>query len=590
MVALRDKKKLEKDRKERARKRRKALITFGLVAFALIVGLMVFGVTKVAQNNRQAITQEGIRSLSYSQYTAAEKQLKEGSEAGEPTAAAFLAWMKISMGYYDDALTYAQRAMALEELSSYEILGDLALLGKGTATGPIAALSFFEQGAVKIAAEQANLLSKSKKGTDFSLTVSGNTELGRFTQIHDANDDGLLDQQEAANLATDLFSHMVNRSLSLASNADDYHTLLLNAGKKGVKSLVLPLGDMMFLGNERISSNSMRAVEYWQEAQEAGVQEAVTRMAGAYWHGYSIARDPKKAIDLYHQAAGFRDPVAFYALGLIALRKSCDANLGANRDRLIQEALNYFSQASSLGYGPASTLLGVFSLTESNATEDMQKGVKWLEIAALEQGDIAGRVIYDLLQITGTGIRVNFTAGFDDLLLIAKTFKPAQSIVKLLRERQDPGKILSQVLVCANQVIKGNIAYREGDPVYDMVVTDPVSGKSARRPFDFYNTVTTVPEDVKYRYGLNNFCPVTDLSRLHLNGEPLLDAELAKVIIQYNPSTGTESFVADMMMPRPMPPITPVKYNIGTFVPPAELLAPAPFYDGTGAENRIRAL
>lgn len=586
MVALHNRKKLEKERKERAVRRRNLLIVFGFLCFVLVCGMVIFGVTMVAQNNRRAITQEGIRSLSYGQYVVAARQLQEGSDAGEPTAAAFLAWMKISMGDYEDAYKYAKRAVALEEVSAYEILGDLALLGVGDATGPIAALSYFEQGSVKMAVAQAQLLAE--VGTKMSLATTGSTELSRLAQLNDSNGDGLLNTVEANGLASALLSHMVNRGLTLVDNEDDFYTLVLNASKKGVTSLELPLGDMMFLGNDNLSSNAARAVEYWKTANEKGIKAAVTRMAGAYWHGYSIPRDPRYAIELYHQAAGYKDPVAFYALGLIYLRQACDPNQTVNRDNLIQEALNYFSQSSSLGYGPASTALGVFSLTESSAPEDMQKGVQWLQIAALEQGDIAGRVIYDLLEITGTGVQVNFTAGFDDLVMVAKSFPPAQSILDLIQQRKDNNDILFQVLVCANQVIKGYMAYREGDPVFKMEMIDPDSGQVVQRPFDFYTSVTSVSSKIRQDYGDNNFRPVSDLSRLSLNGKPLMNDDLAKVIIQYNPSTGTQRFVATQMMPRPLPPIVPHIYEIGDFVPPTDLLTPATYLDETGGVRHLR--
>lgn len=587
MVARNKGKKSERELKEQAKKRRNRLITFGFVCFILICGLVVFGVTMVAKNNRRAITEEGIHSLAFGHYPSAALQLKEGSDAGEGTAASFLAWMNISMGKYDEAYTYAKRAIELDEIDTYEILGDLAILGVGSVTGPIAALSYFEQGATRMAIAQARMLLDSNGNTNLVLTTQGANEITRLTQKNDLNNDGLLSTQEASGLASDLFSSMVERALTLVDNEKDYNTLILNASKKGVKSLVLPLGDMLFLGNESVSSNSAKAVEYWKEAKEKQVRPAITRMAGAYWHGYSVTRDPAFAIELYHQAAGYRDPVAFYALGLIKLRQASDPNQVVDHNRLIQDALNYFSQASSLGYGPASTALGVFSLTESSSTEDTQKGVQWLEIAALEQNDIAGRIIYDLLEITGTGVGLNFTAGFDDLVVIAKTFKPAQSILDLLQERKDPSLILSQVLVCANQVLKGNLAYREGDPVFKMEVFDPETGQQLQRPFDFYTSVSNVPERLKQEYGINNFRPVSDLSRLKLNGESLLSLDLANIIIQYNPSTGTQRFVANRMMPRPMPPLVPHRYEISDFVPPVDLVTPATYIDETGGPRRL---
>lgn len=588
MVALKNRKKAEKESKEDARKRRNRLISFGFLGFIFICGLVVFGVTMVAQNNRRAITQEGIHSLALGRYALASTQLKEGTDAGDPSAAAFLAWMKISMGDYQEAYKYAKRAIALEEVSAYEILGDLALLGIGEVKGPVAALSYFEQGAVKMALSQAKRLADAGVDSSLILTANGATELSQLTQRNDANGDGLLNTQETINLSDELLATMVMRGLSLVSNESDYVTLILGGNKKGVRDLALPLGDMMFLGNERISSNAARAVEYWKEAQDMRVKDATTRMAGAYWHGYSIPREPNYAVELYKKNAARNDPIAMYALGLILMRQASDPQLVVNRDQLIQESLNYFSQASSLGYGPASTILGVFALTESSSSEDMQKGVQWLEIAANSQNDIAGRVIFDLLEITGTGIKMDFTAGFDDLILISRSFKPAQSILDLLQQRKDPSAILSQVLVCANQVLKGNIAYREGDPVFRQEVIDPDTGEMLQRPFDFYTSVMKVTDRITKDFGKNNFRPVTDLSKLKLNGEPLMSTDLAKIIIQYNPSTGTQSFLAEQMMPRPIPPSVPHNYNVSDFVPPVELVTPASYYDETGAVRRLR--
>ena len=74
-----------------------------------------------------------------------------------------------------------------------------------------------------------------------------------------------------------------------------------------------------------------------------GFDQAYVRLAGAYWHGYAVERDPQTAFDLYSSAAANHDPVAQYALGLIALR--------SNSTSTSNVAVKFFSSAAAQGYG-----------------------------------------------------------------------------------------------------------------------------------------------------------------------------------------------------------------------------------------------
>ena len=137
-------------------------------------------------------------------------------------------------------------------------------------------------------------------------------------------------------------------------------------------------------------------------------------------------------------------------------------------------------------------------------------------------------------------------------------------------------------------MLRGNIAYREGDPVAQQEIKDPTTGEVMDRPFSFYESVSTLDKAFKDRYGARNFTSVTDISKLAVNNEPILSPELVKVIVQYAPSTGVAPFVADTKMPRPEPPLSPSDYNMDDFVPPVSLLEVQPLRNKeTGQLNKI---
>lgn len=555
----------EMERRELIRYRQRlTMVTIGFLFFIGIFSGIIWAYTSHAEGARRELVENGIKALSYSDFRRAVSFLDKADKDDDPYAAEFLAWYAISAGNYEQAAKYAERAVLFRRHAAYEVLGDLALLGFGKAKGIVAAISYFEQGAIRIANDEAAAI---KAGT----LVTDNWFQG---------DPATMMPDDIRNRATDLFSGMVYRALQIIPNSKDFVDFVLLANKKGAKNLELIMGDMFFVGNNKIASNAQSAVQYWQQAMDNGFDQAYVRLAGAYWHGYAVERDPQTAFDLYSSAAANHDPVAQYALGLIALR--------SNSTSTSNVAVKFFSSAAAQGYGPASSALGVFAYTETNTPDSLDRAVQWLKISALEQHDLSGRIIYDLMLMSGKGVPKAFSKGFDDLISIANIYPPAQKIIDLLQERVPAEQILDQVMVLANQVLRGHIAYKEGDPIFELEILDPTTLEPMERPFTFYQSVDKLAPTFKNHFGSLNFTSVTDLNKVNINGKNILDPSLAQVIVQYAPSTGVVSFAADPRMPRPKAPKVPNGYEVSDFVPPVSLVEPLSLRDENGVYNKVQ--
>ena len=555
----------EMERRELIRYRQRlTVVTIGFLFFIGIFSGIIWAYTSHAEGARRELVENGIKALSYSDFRRAVSYLEKADKDDDPYAAEFLAWYAISAGNYEQAAKYAERAVLFRRHAAYEVLGDLALLGFGKAKGIVAAISYFEQGAIRIANDEAAAIKAGTLVTD------------KWFQ----GDPATMMPDDIRNRATDLFSGMVYRALQIIPNSKDFVDFVLLANKKGAKNLELIMGDMFFVGNNKIASNAQSAVQYWQQAMDNGFDQAYVRLAGAYWHGYAVERDPQTAFDLYSSAAANHDPVAQYALGLIALR--------SNSTSTSNVAVKFFSSAAAQGYGPASSALGVFAYTETNTPDSLDRAVQWLKIAALEQHDLSGRIIYDLMLMSGKGVPKAFSKGFDDLISIANIYPPAQKIIDLLQERVPAEQILDQVMVLANQVLRGHIAYKEGDPIFELEILDPTTLEPMERPFTFYQSVDKLAPTFKNHFGSLNFTSVTDLNKVKINDKNILDPSLAQVIVQYAPSTGVVSFAADPRMPRPKAPKVPNGYEVSDFVPPVSLVEPLSLRDENGVYNKVQ--
>lgn len=530
-----------------------ALIFITLLSGFFAAGLWIY--TSNSEAERRAIAEHGITALARGNLMMARKYLEEADAKAEPYATEFLAWMDTSSGHYNDALRYAVRANNFQRFLSFELLGDLAIIGVGvdSAKGGSAAISYFEQGALRLAREQI----AEERGVDID---------DLFTNEHGV----LRDDPEVNERAIALFSDMVQRALPLFQDDNDYSNFIMRAKRKGAKNLEIALGDMLFRGNDRFAANAEKALEYWQSAMENGDARALDRLAGAYWHGYAVKRDPQAAIDLYSTSASqHRSPVAMYALGLISLRHP-QANANG--------AVNLFNNAASLGYGPASTALGVLAMTETYNAQSISSARNWFRIAAEEQRDLSGRIFYDLMLMSGTGGVRDFVSGFDDILILAKSFPPAQTIIDLLQKRVAPEDILRESLILSNLVLRGQLAYREGDPLAPLNLKDPVTGEEMERPFSYYTSVTKMDQNIKQRFGERNFTAPMDLAELTINNQKIISPELAKLVVQFAPATGVSAFDQVPLMPRPLPPKVPSHYSISDFVPPAVLVQTTPLF------------
>lgn len=547
-----------KEREKRERNRFVQAFIIALIVISLLSGGFAVGLWMYSSNveaERRAIAEQGINALSHGDFARARQYLQAADAKAEPYATEFLAWFDTTTGRYQEALDYAVRANNLQRMLSFELLGDLAIIniGVGSAVGSSAAISYFEQGALNIAREQI----AAERGVDVS---------DLFTNEHGV----MRDDPAVTDRALNLFSDMVQRALPLFQDDNDYSNFIMRAKNKGARNLEIALGDMLFRGNERFAANASKAVEYWQTAMDNGDPRAYDRMAGAYWHGYALERDPQTAIELYSTSASkHHSPVAMYALGLISLRHP-----QTNPNTAIQ----LFNNAASLGYGPASTALGIMSMTESSTADAVRTAREWFRVAAEEQHDLSGRIFYNLMLMSGAGGVRDFVKGFDDMLILSKSFKPAQTIIDILQKREPPENVLRESLILSNLVLRGRLAFREGDPLAPLNLKDPITGEEIARPFSYYTSVQKMDPNLRQRYGERNFPIPTDLSQLTINNQKLMSPDLAKLVVQYTPATGVSDFDQVPLMPRPQTPRVPAHYSINDFVPPAILVKKVPLF------------
>lgn len=365
-----------------------------VIVFAIIVcaavGSIIYGTISYFEEMRANTLYAGLEAITQQNYSRASILLTQAGKAGDVRALAFLAWLEACRGNYDKALTAASEATAKGSKSALEVMGDLALLGVGPVTGAVAAVSYFNQ---QVDSQHLSY-----------------------------------DNKNAA------LSELIDRALPLARKRTDYLDLVLSGMDYNSPSAYLHLGDILFLG-DGLTVNTPEAVSMWQIAHERGVEQAATRLAGVYWHGYSVEPDRGQAYELYEEAANYGDPVANYSLGLIALREDGARPAGtAMRER----AEFFFKEASHADYAPADVILGILCLRDDPKGTGIDRAVNWFADAS-KRGDTSGTILYALMQAAGVGCDKNMDAAlvllYDESALGSET---ASKVLEALSKGEEP--------------------------------------------------------------------------------------------------------------------------------------------------------
>ena len=489
-----------------------------VIGFALIVclavGSITYGTISYFKEMRTNTLFAGLDAIAQQNYSLAAILLTQSGEAGDVRALEFLAWLEACRGNYDKSFTAASEASAKGSKSALEVMGDLALLGVGPVTGAVAAVSYFNQ------------LVDSK---------------------HLSYDD-----KNAA------LSELLDRALPLARNRTDYLDLVLAGMDYNSPSAYLHLGDILFLG-DGLTVNTTEAVSLWQIARERGIKQAATRLAGVYWHGYSVEPDRKQAYELYEEAANNGDPVANYSLGLIALRQDGARPAGtAMRER----AEFFFKEASREDYAPADVILGILCLRDDPKGTGLDRALNWFADAS-RRGDTSGTILYALMQAAGVGCEKNTDAAlvllYDESALGSEI---AAKVLEALSKGEDPLLILEQALTLAERIMFGDIVIKEGAAEAQLYH----DGKE---------------HAVNYYHKQGNI-NLIDPKIYQIDGKYLIVPSIGGVLMQSEPSTGARLFAFTGQNPRPQPPALPEGYKgqpvtyIEPFIDTGSRVFPAP--------------
>ncbi len=470
----------------------KLLVAGGAVFVCVALFVVIYGSLNYFEQMRENTLNQALDAIHQRNYPLASLLLTQASEAGDLHALEYLAWLESCRGNYTKAANAAAEAAQKGSRNVLEIMGDLALLGYGRITGAVAAVSYFNQ------------------------SVAGIRSYDERNRI---------------------LSAMIERALPLARKRQDYLDLVLSGMDYNSPSCYLRLGDILFLG-DGLDVNPVEAVGMWQLALDHGFNEAATRLAGAYWHGYAVEQDQKRALQLYQQAAAGGDPVAYYALALIALRDPRAQQLGSPER---QNALALLRKASALNYSPADVALGVFSLSADPYWHGMERALFWFE-NAWQHGDSSGAILYALMQAAGRGVKPNRDGAlvilYDESALGSET---AAKVLEALSKKQDPNLILHQAVCLADRILQGQIEVSVG-AAEASVYHD---GKEHANVF----------------YHSKEKSSLIDPKIYQIDGHYLIVPSIGGVVVQSQPSTGARLFDFTGQKPTPLPPPKPSHYQ-----------------------------
>ncbi|MGN0909456.1 MAG: hypothetical protein ACI4NA_07515, partial [Succinivibrio sp.] len=261
-----------KDKEEKAPSHLRAFVsahrTFLAVSLAAAVMFSagtVFlgtGVSGYVASGRESVIVAGINSLSDGKIPEANNFFIKAAADGDPLALAYLSWVECSRGDFQRASEHATQAMRKQGgRYVYEIMGDLALLGFGSAKGAAAAETYFRKAADE------------------------------------------LPQSDRRDALRSIF----DRAMGLCQTFEDYKVIVADACDLDSAEGLVRRGDMEFLGEGQVLSPKS-AYMSWTAAAAAGVVEGSVRSAACKWYGYGMDRDMLGAYEIFSAAARYGDP------------------------------------------------------------------------------------------------------------------------------------------------------------------------------------------------------------------------------------------------------------------------------------------
>jgi eukaryotic-like serine/threonine-protein kinase len=152
------------------------------------------------------------------------------------------------------------------------------------------------------------------------------------------------------------------------------------AANRGDPAAQNALGVKYAGGEDGLSRDDTKAVEWYQKAAQQGFAKAQTNLGDMYLYGRGgLDKSPDEALSWYLKAAQQDFPDAQYRLGYMY-----EKGVGADKD--IPRAVKLYRSAASEGYPDAENLLGILLATGTDGVpQDDDEAVVWYRKAA-DQG------------------------------------------------------------------------------------------------------------------------------------------------------------------------------------------------------------
>lgn len=492
---------------------------FAMTMFLCGAFFVMNGVSSMLISKEDEIIVEGLRALEENDLdTASNRFIAVLRKEPEDTVAAdYMAWIEARRGNFDRALEYARTSIAVPgHYSSFELMGYLALLGKGKAIGAPATIYYF---------------------TELLKQFPKEERIPRMQQ-------------------------MLQRSLQLAQTRQDYVDLVNEAARFKLPRGLLARGDLYFKGNGGILSPKS-AIMFWNDALKAGEYSAINRLAISKWYGYGIKRDLDQAIELFKEAISKGDAVAAYNLGLIYLRTD-DPQLQYDGQGLLEKS-------ASWNYGPAITAGALLKLNQRRDARALELAYKSFEEATLH-GDISGSILYAFMTFAGIGCpraqadkaraifyelkrrHINAVNGIYDYLTFAA-----------INDDPEYFEAFKQIVSLCVSELKQEISFDDGDPsgtVYAQRNLNP-------QLTSYYKPICSdinVDAVMQKKLAKNYICRISDPYSLKIHGRLLYSPDFSKILTHYNPTSAIDNFVPNMVskitLPAPGLPERFMRYKI----------------------------
>ncbi|MBQ9274096.1 MAG: sel1 repeat family protein [Succinivibrio sp.] len=460
-----------------------------LTCFVSGTYLLTRGISEYVRMTREEIIVAGLHALEHNNLHRAVGFFKIADRDDNILATDYLAWIECRRGNFEKALDYARRSILTEDhFGAYEMMGDLALLGYGSATGAGSAIYYF--------------------GEAVNAYYGGN----------------------AADVKIELRS-ILERALDLCQTRGDYLRIINEANRLGSPMASLYRGDVEYMGEDK-SLSPRSALKSWETARKGNVVAASARQATLSFYGYGIPRDYEKAIALYQEGADNNDRVALYDMGLINLRM----------DKL-KEGKDCLRRAANLGYGPAMSALGILAIYNDPDDDTVIRYAVNMFKNAHRLGDPTGSAFYVLMLFEGIGLMNDESEALSVLyelrgkhidsitgLFNYLTFKINDSVYDTFDQ---------MVELCYKQLI-GEIYFDDGAPegaIYKKEKSTAVT--YFKPPFED----DTISSQVKRSIGRNYVGHLEDPTTIMMQSRPLDFPEMSMILVKYNPTSGADRFV-----------------------------------------------